>query len=820
MMPNLHDSSSDAPKPGAMAPLASSDEDGMCESEAAAQWAALAAHRGRLVGDGRPGIDGLADADAPAATRRADDERRDDRDDRDGDGPAGRAEGGERSGGSTASGRPGTWSARFAVASDDAQGAANGNVHDDAGECSAFGDVLPIDLDADLLADRADDEDLVVDIERDILRSGGGPGGGAGRGDPSSTLRVIAPHSERAETMPPIERLPMLARPWQGFWSSLRAGLVGPAARGDQQPWERAAIARRRRLLAFIALASVVATGTLAWSRAGAEHPVLQGAQVALFGLLFAWVAAGCFTAVMGFVVMLRGDRHALSARTAGNDPIPATVRTALIMPICHEDVPTVFGGLRATCESLRRAGALGAFDIFVLSDSSDPAIRAQEREAWEQLRDTLGADARLHYRCRLRRTKRKAGNVADFCRRWGRDFKYMVVLDADSVMSGDCLQTLVRLMERHPGAGILQTAPQAVGHATLHARAQQFASRVTGRLFTAGMQYWQLGEAHYWGHNAIIRVAPFMQHCALAPLPGRGALAGEILSHDFVEAALMRRAGYQVWLVPDLVGSYEQQPPDLLAELQRDRRWCQGNLQNARLIAEPGLHAVHRGMLATGAMAYASAPLWLAYVALGALLWWTGDNALFGADGRLTMGGFALWCGTLAMLVMPRILGVFAVLWRDEAAQYGGTSRLLQSAALEAGLSVLLAPLRMVAHSLFVVGALTGWKLDWKSPPREAEDVRWRDAAARFGAPSLAVAAIASAFAVADPSALVWLAPIGVPLLLAVPFTVWTASSRLGRRVRDARLLMVPEEARSPAVLRRAWDYARPALAGVFAAA
>jgi membrane glycosyltransferase len=719
-----------------------SDNEDMRESEAAAQWAALEAHRGRLVGDGRPGTDAIVD------------------------------------------GEPGEG---------DADAGADADV--DAGA----------DTDAVKGADAGRPDADAPDRDDAAPRA--------------AFARGPAAPSWRAATMPRIDRAPMPELAWTGVRASLRAGLQGPAPTGrEPQAWERAAVARRRRLLAVVAVASVLATATLSHSRAGSAHPLLQALQIGLFALLFAWVAAGCVTAVMGFLVLLRGDRHALSARTAGAGPIPAHVRTALVMPICHEDVATVFGGLRATCESLKKAGAWDAFDVFVLSDSSDPALRAQEREAFARLRETLGADARLYYRCRVRRTRRKAGNVADFCRRWGKGYDYMVVLDADSVMSGDCLHTLVKLMEQHPTAGILQTAPQAVGHATLHARAQQFASRVTGRLFTAGMQYWQLGEAHYWGHNAIIRVKPFMQHCALAPLPGTGALAGDILSHDFVEAALMRRAGFHVWLVPDLVGSYEQQPPNLLAELQRDRRWCQGNLQNARLIAEPGLHAVHRGMLATGAMAYASAPLWLAYVALGALLWWTGDNVLFGPDGRLALGGAALWFGTLAMLVAPRLLGVFAVLWRGEAAQYGGGVSVLWSAMLESALSVLLAPLRMVAHTLFVVGALTGWKLDWKSPPREANDVRWSEAAQRFGGVSLAMAALAAGFALVAPSALVWLAPIGVPLLLAVPFTVWTASSRLGRRVRDARLLLVPEEARSPAVLRRAWGYARERVSFAFA--
>jgi len=617
--------------------------------------------------------------------------------------------------------------------------------------------------------------------------------------------------SGAAGAMPTFARGSMTPRPWAGFWRGLlAAGATPAAASAKPEAWEIAARSRRRLLLLLVIVATAFATVVLAHAQSEKDHPVLQGIQIGLFSLLFAWVAAGCFTAVMGFVVLLRGDKHALSAATAGNAPLPADARTAIIMPICNEDVATVFAGLRATIESLARENVLHAFDVFVLSDSNDPATIAEERAAWADLRATMGPEGRLFYRVRKVRRKRKAGNVADFCRRWGRDYRYMVVMDADSVMSGDCLQTLVRLMERHPTAGILQTAPQAVGHATLHARAQQFASRVTGGLFTAGMQYWQLGEAHYWGHNAIIRVEPFMQHCALAKLPGTGALAGDILSHDFVEAALMRRAGYHVWLVPDLVGSYEQQPPHLLAELQRDRRWCQGNLQNARLITEPGLHGVHRAMLATGAMAYASAPLWLAYVVLGAMLWLVGGNAMFTPEGHFGVGIPGLWAGTLAMLVLPRLLGIAAVLLRRESARHGGPARLIQSAVLEAGLSMLLAPLRMVAHTLFVVGALTGWKLEWKSPPREASDVQWSEAARRFAPVSLLTLALGVALATTGSSALLWLLPIGVPIVLAVPFTVLTGSTRLGERVRAARLLMVPEECASPTVLRQAWRFAR----------
>ncbi|MDE2372272.1 MAG: glucans biosynthesis glucosyltransferase MdoH [Burkholderiales bacterium] len=626
---------------------------------------------------------------------------------------------------------------------------------------------------------------------------------------------LLTPPKAFGPSMPPLARGAMLARPWTGFWRGLAAALhsgTGAAALAPA-PWQDAARRRRRALLALVTVATAGAVALLAQAQGGAGQSAAQWLQTALFGLLFAWVSAGCFTAVMGFFVLLRGDPHAMSKDAAGAAPLSSAARTAVIMPICNEDVATVFAGLRATWESLATTGALRLFDLYVLSDSSDPGIRAAELAAWADLRDAMGPDgAHVHYRWRQRRTRRKAGNVADFCRRWGRNHRYMVVLDADSVMSGDCLLTLVRLMEAHPQAGILQTAPRACGHASLHARAQQFAARVTGRLFTAGMQYWQLGEAHYWGHNAIIRVEPFMRHCALATLPGRGALAGEILSHDFVEAALMRRAGYQVWIVHDLAGSYEQQPPHLLAELQRDRRWCQGNLQNARLISEPGLHAVHRAMLATGAMAYVAAPLWLAYIVLGGWLWLAGDNVFIGADGRLALGGIGLWVGTITMLALPRLLGLVVVLLRREQRSYGGTLRLVAGSVVEAALSTLQAPLRMVAHTVFVVGALTGWKLEWRSPPRQAAAVGWDEAARRFGPAGLVTVAVAALLAALDPAALIWLLPVGLPLLLAIPLTVWTSRQDLGERLRERGWLCVPEESWTPSVLRRAWARAAQA--------
>jgi membrane glycosyltransferase len=621
-----------------------------------------------------------------------------------------------------------------------------------------------------------------------------------------------------ATSAPPIRRGSMVARPWRGFARSVGdaaltalAGLLrgsaprrGAAAAALARPaWQRAASRRRAALLVLVALTAGCATALLAHGLPALHSVWLRLLQVGVFAVLFAWVSAGFFTAMMGFWVLWRGDRHAMSSSGAGGQPIDPDARTAIVMPICNEQVSTVIGGLRATCKSLAQTGLARLFDVYVLSDSTDPAVRAEEVAACADLRDQIGLDGRIYYRWRRRRTKRKAGNVADFCRRWGRNYRYMVVLDADSVMSGDCLVQLVRLMEADPGTGILQTAPLTCGLNTVHARSQQFAGRVAGRLFTAGMQYWQLGESHYWGHNAIVRIAPFMQHCALAPLPGRGGLSGQIMSHDFVEAALMRRAGYHVWLVHDLHGSYEQQPPNLFEELRRDRRWCQGNLQNARLMAEPGLHGVHRAMLLTGAFAYLSAPLWLLFVLLGAGTWLIGRTAPFVSLGDVPRELAAVWLATISMLILPRMMGVLAILVRGEHPAYGGAGALVRGTLLEGCLSMLQAPVRMMAHTLFVVAALTGLKLEWKSPPREARDIGWSDAVRRFGPIGVVAGAMAGWCALVQPQVVLLLLPTSMPLLLAVPLAVLTSRSALGERLLAKGFLLTPEEHSIPVVLR-----------------
>ena len=326
-----------------------------------------------------------------------------------------------------------------------------------------------------------------------------------------------------AATAPAVQRAPMHAQPWFGFTRGLLfalwPGMHFPAVSASSAPWQGAALRRRRTLLALVAALTSFAM-LLQWQAAPAELSAAWWLQALFVTLLFAWLGAGFATALMGAWVLLRGDRHSIAMREP-HAPIERSARTAVVMPICNENVATVFAGLRATCESLAATGALSLFDIYVLSDTADPALRAAEQQAWERLRRTLGDSpvnegGRVFYRWRRRRTRRKAGNVADFCRRWGSNYRYMVVLDADSIMHGDTLVSLVRLMEENPRAGVVQTLPQGFGHGTVHARLQQFANRVTGRLFALGMAYWQLGESHYWGHNAILRVAAV--HAPLRP--------------------------------------------------------------------------------------------------------------------------------------------------------------------------------------------------------------------------------------------------------------------------------------------------------------
>lgn len=622
----------------------------------------------------------------------------------------------------------------------------------------------------------------------------------------------------RLAATPPFSRTPMAPRPWRRNRGGTETVPDSPDPRGR---WHRAAMVRRTTLLGLVLAQTYLATDFMTSVLPYQGRQPLEIAILIFFAILFGWVTAGFWTAMAGFMVLLfGGDRHAISRTVAGNAPIDEAARTAIVMPICNENVPRVFAGLRATYESLARSGGLQHFDLFVLSDSNEPDTRVAETQAWLQMCHAVGGFGRVFYRWRQHRIKRKSGNIADFCRRWGNKYRYMVVLDADSVMSGECLTTLIRLMEANPNAGIIQTAPRAAGRDTLHARAQQFASGVYGPVFTAGLHFWQLGESPYWGHNAIIRVAPFIRHCALARLPGRGSLSGEILSHDFVEAALMRRAGWAVWIAYDLPGSYEEMPPNLVDELKRDRRWCQGNLMNFRLVLTEGLHPAHRAAFMTGVMAYVSALLWFVSLILSTALLAVhalGEPQYFVQPYQL----FPLWpewrperaialLGTTAVLLfLPKIASVL-LLFVKGARQFGGALRLTLSMLAELIFSALLAPIRMLFHTYFVVAPLLGWTVQWKSPPREDAETTWGEALRRHGWQTLLGIAWAGGAYWLNPSFLWWLLPVVSALILSIPLSVYSSRASLGRRLRRAGFFLIPEESHPPRELRQTRTGAR----------
>jgi membrane glycosyltransferase len=608
----------------------------------------------------------------------------------------------------------------------------------------------------------------------------------------------LGPLPEGLVATPPLLRGHMIPR------------VTGPDAKALRRwrrsmPWVRAARRRHLALAALVLVPSAVASSYMAGVLPQQGRTGLELAIALVFGALFGWISIGFWTALAGCWVRIRGDRFDIVRASEGGGQISPEARTAILMPICEEPVERVFAGLRALHQSLERAGALQHFDFFVLSDSIEASTVVEEEVAWADWCREVNGWGRIFYRRRKVRTAKKAGNVADFCRRWGRRYRYMVVFDADSVMSGDALARMVQLMEARPDAAVIQTVPRSFGRRSLFGRAQQFAGTLYTPIFAAGLHYWQLGDAPYWGHNAILRVAPFMEHCGLARLPGKPPLGGDILSHDFVEAALLARAGYTLWVAHDLHGTWEETPATLLEEMQRDRRWCQGNLQHLRLLFREGFFAAHRAVFLQGALSYVSALIWLLFLVLstweavslarGSIDYFSGPGLfpqwpVFRPDWVASLVGV-----TLLLLFTPKILSVAFVLARGQARQYGGPARLIVSVVLESVLATLLAPIRMAFHSRFVLLNLMGREVPWISQRREDRETPWRDALRHHGRDALVAFAWGSGVLWIAPSYFYWLTPVLVALVLSVPLSVLTSRVRVGEAARRRGFFLTPEE-------------------------
>ncbi len=616
-----------------------------------------------------------------------------------------------------------------------------------------------------------------------------------------------APVPQPFAAAPTITRRPMPQAPLLGGRSVADALPTKGRRRG---PWARAS-RRRRILLAFLILIpTVIASGFMLEVLPYQGRTALELVIALLFGALFGWISIGFWTAFAGFALLLRGGDRYVITRTdvAGAGPIDPAARTAIVMPICEEDVQRVYTGLDVIQSELERHGALPHFDFFVLSDTIDPSTIVREELAWAAWRRRV---ERVFYRRRKVRRKRKSGNVADFCRRFGAGYRYMIVLDADSLMSAETIVRLVRLMERNPDAGVIQTAPVVFRARSLFARANQFASRLYGRMFAAGLHYWNLGESPYWGHNAILRVEPFTRNCGLPRLPGNPPFGGDIMSHDFVEAALLGRAGWSLWIAYDLGGSYEEAPASLLEEMQRDRRWCQGNLQHLRLLFTRGRFGAHRALFLNGVLAYGSALLWLLFLVAS-----SGEaihQAVFAPD-YFPSGPslfpewpiwrpdwvFALLGTTIVLLFLPKLLGMSLVLLRSrDRLAYGGALRLIASVGCEILLSALLAPIRMVFYCRFVLLALFGRAVGWRLGDKEGHQTSWGEAIRRHGGDTVVATTWALAVYALNPDYFWWLTPVAAALVLAVPVSVLTSRTRLGDWARLRGLFAVPEEWRTP---------------------
>lgn len=542
-------------------------------------------------------------------------------------------------------------------------------------------------------------------------------------------------------------------------------------------------------------------------------HPgfsVLNDSLATVFGFLFGWISVGLWISVAGALLLLFRRRSRLQVSVLDPDP---NTRTALVMPVFREDPTRVCMGIEAVYRSLEATGRLAAFDFFILSDTNDPDAWVEEEVAWAALRSRVGADARIFYRRRRNNIKRKSGNIADFCRRWGLQYRYMVILDADSLMTGGLLTRLVDLMEGNPAVGLIQTLPSAIHQNTLFGRVQQFSNRLYGPVFAAGLHFWHMSEGHYWGHNAIIRVAPFARHCGLPRLPGSGAFGGEIMSHDFVEAALLRRAGWEVWMEPSLEGSYEETPPTLLDELKRDRRWAQGNLQHARLVFARGFVSPHRVVFLNGIMSYVSSLLWLAFLVLSSLeailhvmvppQYFPRTHVLFPVwPVWHPEWAVALFWFTLAVLFVPKVLAILLALIRGRIASFGGVVRILLGVVLESVLSSVLAPVRMLFHTVFVVSVLVGRKTQWGPQERGDASTTWRQALRYHGAGTLLAVVWGSLVYFLSPDYFWWLLPVMAAWLVAIPVSVWISRVGPGMAARRWGLFLTPEEVKLPVLL------------------
>jgi membrane glycosyltransferase len=562
----------------------------------------------------------------------------------------------------------------------------------------------------------------------------------------------------------------------------LGAAYIRPSIAEDRR------LRTRRKLVAALNLASWGGLGCVmgyinyagGWSVAGV-------AVLVLFLIALPWTLLAFWNSVIGFVILCSAREPAAYTNEALREtPLGAPIErlTAICIAIRHEDVSRVVSRLVTMRDDLRATGEAEHFEFHILSDSSQPEICAAEAAAFESQHGVF-------YRRRPANTGFKAGNLRDFaCAALGR-VDFMLVLDADSLMSAAAILRLVRVMQANPRLGILQTLVTGRPAASPFARIFQFGMRHGMRTHTTGIAWWQGSSGPYWGHNALIRLRPFVAYCELPVSPDRQLLGGHLLSHDQVEAALMRAAGMEVRVIADEFGSWEENPPRLPDFIRRDLRWCQGNLQYLRLLGRPGLLPMGRFQLCNAIAMYLGAPASVLMLTAGVL------HGISGSRGHVPGSlAFGMYFGMLTLGFAPRLLGVLDVMMRPvERRRWGGAPRLLAGAATDALFTLMIGPVMMVAQTRFIVGLLFGQRIIWEAQQREGQFLPFGEAARGLWPQLLLGLCFGAALWRVSPGSLPWALPTLAGSLLAIPFACVTAWPRLGRWMMRVGLCAVPGE-------------------------
>ena len=565
-------------------------------------------------------------------------------------------------------------------------------------------------------------------------------------------------------------------------------------------------LTRRRVLFATLAAGTVL---TVMWLAAVAVPPTSFGAVafLVLFAITLPWSVMGFWNAFIGFLIMRLARDPAvvvnpLAARIRGDEPITAS--TALLMCIRNESPEPVARNLQPLLEGLLAAGVAEKFHVYILSDSSFPDVIAEETALVEAFTAQWQGLIPVTYRRRAVNTAFKSGNIRDFCERWGAGHDFAITLDADSFMPSDAVLKLIRIAQANPTLGILQTLIIGMPSVSVFARVFQFGMRLGMRSYTMGATWWQGDCGPYWGHNAITRLAPFIAHCHMPVLPGSGPLSGYVLSHDQVEAVMMRRAGYEVRILPVEGLSYEENPPTLMEFGRRDLRWLQGNMQYWQLLTLPRLKPVSRFQLIFAIWMYLGSPAWMAMIALGTIMLALRDTPT-GPSLPVEAGpGTWLFAIMTVMTFAPKIATVIDVLLTPPLRRaFGGTLVFAANIATEMLFMILLTPAIALSHTIFMTKLFVFRRGGtWTSQARQSHAVPFRLAFAKLWPQTLFGCVVLGVAAVKAPDQIGFFLLGTIGLILAAPFAVITASPWLGRLFARIGICHLPEEKEVPAAL------------------